>query len=92
MTASSFGYVAMSCGTTRAMAEVLADIEHDRVHAGVRGHHLAQRVGGPAGDDDLVAALMQRFGEGAAGAAAAARDEEGVVGEFHEDPRVSRDP
>jgi len=35
------------------------------------------------GDDDLVAELVQRFGEATAKTSTSAGDEDGVFGEFH---------
>jgi hypothetical protein len=52
-------------------------------HAGVEGHDFIE-IGAPAaGNDHLVAELVERLGEPAPDAEAAAGDEDGVACEFH---------
>jgi hypothetical protein len=52
-------------------------------HARVGGGDLVEQSLAAAGDDHLIAALMERLGEGAANAAGAAGDEDGVAGQMH---------
>lgn len=53
------------------------------LHPGMLGSELVGQVLTPPGDDDPVAALVERFGQGAAYAAGAAGNENGVVSKLH---------
>ncbi len=54
-----------------------------RLHAGVGSDGLVDRGLAAASDDDLVALLVEGFGEAAADAGSAASDENGVAGRVH---------
>jgi hypothetical protein len=53
-------------------------------HARICGQRGFQMSLATPGDDDLVAASVQRFGQSAPDARAAAGDEDGIAGEFHD--------
>jgi hypothetical protein len=62
----------------------VGNIQLDCRHAGVRRHHLVDMAAPASADDDLVAPLMQRFGQSTANARAAASDKDRVSAEFHD--------
>ena len=62
----------------------VGDIEFNRFHAWIGSDNFIEQRLAAAGDDDLVAALVERLGEAAADAGGAAGDEDGVVREFHD--------
>ena len=56
------------------------NVQRERLHAGVGGRGLVERLLAPAGDDDLIAEFVEFFRKAAANAGAAAGDEDGVAG------------
>ena len=59
------------------------DVELQRPHAGILRHDAFELRPAAAGDDDLVAERVKRFGQPAADAGAAAGDQNGVAGHVH---------
>src|SRR6185437_10222776 len=59
------------------------DIEREGSHAGVGGDGLIEHGLTAAGNDDLVALLVEGLGEAAADAGSAAGDEDGVARSVH---------
>jgi hypothetical protein len=68
------------------------NVELHTAHAGVGGGDLVEESLTAAGDDDLIAALMESLGKGAADTAGAASDEDGVASETHRSFLLSRCP
>ena len=60
------------------------DVEDDGLDAGIGGGDGVERALPAAGDDDLVAQLVQRLGQRLADAGTAAGKEDSVAGELHE--------
>jgi hypothetical protein len=75
--------VAQLSGQPRQRSRVVdIDLQADQARSG--GGDVVEQGLAAAGDYDVIAAVVQGFGQGAADAAGAARDENGVAGEFHD--------
>ena len=61
----------------------IGDVQFDGFHAGVGCDHGIEVTTPPAGNDDLVAQLMQRFGKSATDTRTAAGNKHSVASEFH---------
>jgi hypothetical protein len=66
-----------------AKRDGIAHVDNEGLHAGVGGDDFVEGLAPAAGNDNLVAESVKRFGESAAKTGAAASDENCIAAEIH---------